>query len=380
MIPHPNSIKENCIGCQKSIMLHNKIITCSSCDEIAHAKCAKSIFEYNHLENSWICFECGINKVKRYNIFSTSSFDKHDPHSLHHIEDLHELSKIDANYLHINLKKSKYILFRSNRARVEDIPLYYDNFQLERVTSTKFLGIVISDTLVWDEHIRLITRRLSKISGSLFKLARCLPKEMRRTIYFALVNSQIMYGISVWGSDGSLSNLSTLFAAQKKAIRTLFNIPRISRHCPGHTKGCINENKILTVHNLYFASVLNNLFLTLYSNPPKPIINQIKPHLSIRNDNYFILPKLKLTTLQKNLPYIGLKIWNCFINISSTTDSLDKTMVMYWKYNAFKKFTKSFFFHVQKFGSVTLWELMNLNLFDVETKVLTGAIKWGSID
>ena len=202
----------------------------------------------------------------------------------------------------INLKKSKYILFRSNRARVEDIPLYYNKFQLERVTSTKFLGIVISDTLVWDKHIRLITRRLSKISGSLFKLARCLPKEMRRTVYFALVNSQIMYGISVWGFGGSLSNLSTLFAAQKKAIRTLFNIPRISRHFPGHTKGCINENKILTVHNLYFASVLNNLFLALYSNPPKPIINQIKPHLSIRNDNYFILPKLKLTILQKNLP------------------------------------------------------------------------------
>ena len=287
---------------------------------------------------------------------------------------------IDANYLHINLKKSKYMLFRSNRARVDDIPLYYDNFQLERVTSTKFLGIVISDTLVWDEHIRLITRRLSKISGSLFKLARCLPKEMKRTVYFALVNSQIMYGISVWGSGGSLSNLSILFAAQKKAIRTLFNVQRISRHCPGHTKGCINENKILSVHNLYFASVLNNLFLALYSNPPKPIINKIKPHLSIRNDNYFILPKLKLTTLQKNLPYIGLKKWNCFINISSTADSLDKTMVMYWKYNAFKKFTKSFFFHVQKFGSVTLWELMNLNLFDVETKVLMGAIKWGSID
>ena len=231
--------------------------------------------------------------------------------------------------------------------------------------------------MVWDEHIRLITRRLSKISGSLFKLARCLPKDMRRTVYFALVNSQIMYGISVWGPGGSLSNLSTLFAAQKKAIRTLFNIPRISRHRPGHTKGCINENKILTVHNLYFASVLNNLFLTLYSNPPKPIINQIKPHLSIRNDNYFILPKLKLTTLQKNLPYIGLKIWNCFINISSTTDSLDKTMVMYWKYNAFKKFTKSFFFHVQKFGSVTLWELMNLNLFDVETKVLRELLNGG---
>ena len=178
---------------------------------------------------------------------------------------------------------------------------------------------------------------------------------MRRTVYFALVNSQIMYGISVSGSGGSFSNLSTLFAAQKKAIRILFNISRISRYCPGHTKGCINENKILTVHNLYFASVLNNLLLVaLYSNPPKSIINEIIPHVSIRNDNYFILPKLKLTTLQKNLSYIGLKVWNYFINISSTTDSLNKTMVMYWKYNAFKKFTKSFFFHVQKFGSTTL--------------------------
>ena len=221
---------------------------------------------------------------------------------------------------------------------------------------------------------------LSKISGSLFKLSRCLPKEMRRTVYFALVNSQIMYGISVWGSGGSLSNLSTLFAAQKKAVRTLFNIPRISRHCPGHTKGCINENKILTVHNLYFASVLNNLFLTLYSNPPKPIINQIKPHLSIRNDNYFILPKLKLTTLQKTFHTLGLKYgiaslisppqrilsikpWSCTGNIMHLKNLLNHS-----------------FFHVQKFGSVTLWELMNLNLFDVETKVLTGAIKWGSID
>ena len=89
---------------------------------------------------------------------------------------------------------------------------------------------------------------------------------------------------------------------------------------------------------------------------------------------------LKLTTLKKNFPYIGLKVWNCFINISSTTDSIDITMLKYWKCNAFKKFTKSFFFHVQKFGSTTLWELINLNIFDVETKVLTGAIKWVSLD
>ena len=105
MIPHLNCIKENCMGCQKSIMLHNKIITYSSCNKIAHGKCAKSIFEHNHLENSWICFDCGSNKQKRYNIFSTSYFDKYDPNSLHHIEYLHELSKVLNSCEKYDIKK-----------------------------------------------------------------------------------------------------------------------------------------------------------------------------------------------------------------------------------------------------------------------------------
>ena len=171
---------------------------------------------------------------------------------------------------------------------------------------------------------------------------------------------------------------ATITCNNSKTFLALVAIPFGNR--PGHTKYCMNNNKILNVHNLYYASILNSLFLALYSNPPKPIMNQIKPHLSIRNSNYFILPKLKFTILQKNLPYIVFKVWNCFINISTITDSIDKTMLMYWKYNTFKKFTKTFFLHVQKFGNTTLWELINLNLFDVEAKVLTGAIRWGSID
>ena len=83
---------------------------------------------------------------------------------------------IDSNFLHINLKKSKYIIFRSSRGRIDRLRLHYDNIELEQVTSTKLLGIIISDTLTWDEHIKLMTHKLSKISGSLYNLRRCLPK------------------------------------------------------------------------------------------------------------------------------------------------------------------------------------------------------------
>ena len=86
-------------------MLHNKIITCSSCNKIAHGKCAKSIFEFSNVENSWICFDCASNESKRYNVLSMNCFDKHDPNSLHHVEDLHELSKILNNCEKYDVKK-----------------------------------------------------------------------------------------------------------------------------------------------------------------------------------------------------------------------------------------------------------------------------------
>ena len=91
---------------------------------------------------------------------------------------------IDANYLHINLKKSKFIHFRT----------------------IKFIGIIVSETLVWEDHIKSQNSKLSKISGSLFKLGKCLARDLLCPVYFALINSQLIYGISVWGSAGSTTN------------------------------------------------------------------------------------------------------------------------------------------------------------------------------
>ena len=45
---------------------------------------------------------------------------------------------------------------------------------------------------------------------------------MIRDIYFALVNSQLIYGISIWGSGGTVSNLSSLFVAQKSPSEFYF--------------------------------------------------------------------------------------------------------------------------------------------------------------
>ena len=124
------------------------------------------------------------------------------------------------------------------------------------MSSIEFLGVIISDTLTWSTHIRYLTNKLSKITGSLYKLRPVIPTTMYSNIYYALVNSQLNYGITLCGSKGSTSRLSSLFSAQKKCIRTLYRIKRISKNIPGHTKTTFNNNNIPTIHNLYYLNIL----------------------------------------------------------------------------------------------------------------------------
>ena len=202
---------------------------------------------------------------------------------------------------------------------------------------------------------------------------------MLRNVYYALVNSQLMYGISIWGSGGSISisNLRCLFSAQKKCIRSLFRIKRIGIMCPGHTKSSFTTYKILTVHNLYFYSILTSIFSSLYNCPPKPIVDQVKPHLSKRKEAYFILPLVRLSNHHK----IGLKLWNSFINVtsSSTLDILYASQLLYWKLDKFKKFVKDTFLHFQSLNSNFTWDNLNFSLLELEASVLTGNLNPGSI-
>ena len=78
--------------------------------------------------------------------------------------------------------------------------------------------------------------------------------------------------------------------------------------CPGHTKSSFTTYKILTVHNLYFYSLLTGIFSLLYSSPPQPIADQVKLHLSKRKEAYFILPLVRLSNHHNNMPYVGLKV------------------------------------------------------------------------
>ena len=89
-----NVKREKCGSCQKFILTHNKIMSCETCKTIVHAKCAMEKFEYDHLKDTWLCFECVANRIDRYNPFEFLTYDKHDPNNLESVDDIIEISNI----------------------------------------------------------------------------------------------------------------------------------------------------------------------------------------------------------------------------------------------------------------------------------------------
>ena len=77
------------------------------------------------------------------------------------------LSKIkcylEANYLHINLIKTKFMHFQTPRqiGKIQhNYNIYFGDDKLEKTDNIKFLGVTIKESLSWIEHIQLVTNKV----------------------------------------------------------------------------------------------------------------------------------------------------------------------------------------------------------------------------
>ena len=110
MIKSPNVSKEKCEGCNKFILIHNRIVSCNTCNKLVHSQCANNIFQYNHVTDCWQCNVCISCTPTRYNPFSTISHDRHDPVHMDEFEDVIEVKKILDSCQTYNPKSLNYLM------------------------------------------------------------------------------------------------------------------------------------------------------------------------------------------------------------------------------------------------------------------------------
>ena len=111
-----------------------------------------------------------------------------------------------------------------HRARIKwstiTTPLLLNGITLERLTFTKFLGVIIDDKLSFIRHITYIKSKISKGLGILLKARKYLNRKCLLNLYYSFIYPYLTYCVEVWGNTPD-THIDPLIRLQKKVIRII---------------------------------------------------------------------------------------------------------------------------------------------------------------
>ena len=144
-------------------------------------------------------------------------------------EDLDRISVwLAKNKLSLNIDKTHFmILGTQQRIKAHDnginpISLKFNGSALSRVRSTKCLGVIIDENLLWHKHVDFLCKKVIASLSMLKRIRNFLDERDLLLLYNCLIQSQLDYCCEVWGSryDEHVNRLEIL---QKRAARMILN-------------------------------------------------------------------------------------------------------------------------------------------------------------
>lgn len=252
-------------------------------------------------------------------------FAHRDPKYLIEILEL-ELSKLSnwfsANMLSLNLKKTKYLIFKPRQKQCPlNTQLHINNQQIEQVSETIFLGVILDEHLSWKSHISRVANKISKSAGIIFKSSFYLFKSSLRALYFSMIYPYLQYCNIVWAST-YITNLRRIILLQKRVVRIL-NKAKFD----AHTEPIFKELNLLKFQDIRLLQLGQFMFSFRTSTLPTKFNNLFTTNNQIHNYNTRSSQKLhtplcRLNTRKFSIAFQGAKLFNSLTNDIVNTASL----------------------------------------------------------
>ena len=166
------------------------------------------------------------------------------------------------NGLLLNTSKTKFIRFGR---RVSDVHVKIRDSvcrdfnecgcaEIEEVPSHKFLGLILDSDLKFKSHVNWICSRVRAGVAVLARVRAICPQWLKRSLYFALVDSIIRYMIPAYGAAPAYVT-DVLHRLQKKAVRMVTNSDRLA-----HSDPIFRNIRALPFHNLYATNLVKMVY------------------------------------------------------------------------------------------------------------------------
>ena len=167
--------------------------------------------------------------------------------------------------------------------------------------------MIIDSKLKFSFHIDVLAGNLSRVVGVIRKVTCLINSHHMRTLYFSHFYSILIYGITVWGSAGTIQ-LNRIVTIHNRMVRLKM---------PGSTAQSFTTLKLLTFHDMYKYLILVKTFSVIkggdryfhdffFSN----YLSNNNYSTRIMTDAKYILPRFHLSSSQRSFLYRGIIHWN----------------------------------------------------------------------
>ena len=222
-----------------------------------------------------------------------------------------------TNKLTLNINKTNFIIFTSeyNRAKI-DIPdtLQIENIIVNRITHTKYLGLIIDEKLSWNEHVNQLCIKLKSLFPIFYDIRNFINLKHAQIIYHAMVLSRIKYGLLIYGSADNKIMLP-LQTLQNKLVKVL-----LSRNYRTPTNEIHNDMEILKINDTYKLEVLSFVHNFINKKLPSVFDDYFRSlrdchTLNTRNAKYILRDPMYTTKIGRNsVKQKGVQFWNSTAN------------------------------------------------------------------
>jgi hypothetical protein len=215
------------------------------------------------------------------------------------------------NLLTVNVDKTKYTTFSITAALQPEKELELTLHgcatvtneckckNLERVDSYKYLGLFIDRHLRWNDHVTCTVKRLRKMFYIFRILRNILDIAVFRTIYYAMVQGILEYGIIGWGGMAK-SQLLPLERTQKTIIKIMYKWPK--RYS---TDALYRDSYLLDIRQMYMRTILTYIHRNTHEYEPDYVFLQ-----STRNRTNLRVPKMRTAFAQRFYNFLAPRLYN----------------------------------------------------------------------
>lgn len=189
----------------------------------------------------------------------------------------------------LNLEKTKELTISFSRFPQHFDPVTVDGTQIQATTSSKLLGLIINNTLTWNNHVDSLIKKAARKIYLLVQLKRVrVPVEDLVAYYCACIRSSLDYACPVFHYSLPQYLQSELESVQKRALACIF--PRmpyreaLGRACLTSIRGHHED-----IAKSLFRSISENQNSKLYHLIPEAY----SPHYNFRRQRTYNVPAAK---------------------------------------------------------------------------------------